>query len=138
MTALHWTFVVIGVFFALLGAASLVNRVRTLAGGRVVDGVVVGKKEGTRTLGRDHQFHAAWYPIIEFDHDGRKYRSTDSLGKATPLPVGTRVRVRYLPSDPESTAVVDSFLSIWMFPIGAIVMGIVIALFAAHAGGLVG
>ncbi|MFO1310963.1 MAG: DUF3592 domain-containing protein [Burkholderiales bacterium] len=138
MTGLHWTFVGMGVFFALLGLGQLVKRVRTLVGGRVTAGVVVGKKEGSHSLGSDHKVHVSWHPVFEFEHEGRKYRSADAVGVAKPPAVGTRVRVRYLPSDPEGTAVVDAFLAIWMFPIGALVLGLVIALVAARAGGLIG
>lgn len=47
----------------------------------------------------------ATVPIVEFDHQGQKYRARGPETFTSSIRIGDRVTVRYLLSDPESTEV---------------------------------
>ena len=50
------------------------------------------------------------------------------------MPHGSKVRVVYLPDDPEGTAEIGTGVRMWGFPVMAIVVGGLIALFGAAMG----
>lgn len=122
MTTLQYVFLGVGVLAVLSGIATLVMRIRTLVSGCVVDGTVVDEKVSTQMDSRGKTSRLST-PVFEFVHDGKTYRCQSSLGTTKVTPRGSRIRVRYLPSDPANTAEVDSLLAMWGFPVVALVFG---------------
>jgi hypothetical protein len=116
----------IGALAALGGLASLIQRIRTVVSGRIADGVVVDHKQTTNNAGR--RSTVVYHSIYEFKDGGKTYRCQSSLALPQMTPTGTKVRVRYLPSDPQSTAEVDSFLAMWGFPVAMLGFGVLLAL----------
>ena len=62
----------------------------------------------TSSSGGSTKFVTMYAPIVEFTHDGKKVKFTSSLGLREQIPTGSSVPVRYLPSDPETSAEIDS------------------------------
>ena len=122
MTGFQYAMLGIGALAALSGTLGLVMRIRAVVSGRVVPGVVVDEKLETGSFSRGELIKLS-HAIYEFEHDGRTYRCVSSFGKKGTTPKGTAVRVRYLPSDPQSTAEIDSPLAIWGFPVAALAFG---------------
>ncbi len=131
MTTLQYVFFGVGALAVLSGIAVLVLRIRTLVSGRAVDGVVVDEKVSTQVDSRGRSTRMST-PVFEFVHDGKTYQCQSSLGTTKVMPRGSRVRVRYLASDPQNTAEVDSLLAQWGFPVVAIAFGAVM-IFASVA-----
>ena len=140
MDGVDYLLIGVGCLALLCGVLIGIQRMRTLLNGVSAEGVVVGEKissGGARSHGRTVQLSHA---IVEFKHEGKTYRCESSFGKETRIPDGTKLRVRYLPSDPKSTAEIDSFVAMWGFPLIALVVGgifIAVALYDAgrHAAG---
>jgi hypothetical protein len=116
----------VGALAALGGLAVLIQRIRTRVSGLVADGVVVDHRQATNQAGRHHTI--VYHSICEFEHDGKTYRCQSSLGLPNATPIGTKVRVRYLASDPQSTAEVDSALAMWGFPVAMLGFGVLLVL----------
>lgn len=109
------------------GAAWLsVRRLTVAARGVSVTGQVVSHE----TREDDGSFY--YLPVVAFvDHRGTEHRFTSVAGGSlASLPVGAKVRVRYLSDDPR-TAYVVSFLHMWAAPVAMLVLGA-----AAIAGSL--
>jgi hypothetical protein len=115
----------VGSLAALCGVLMLVMRLRTLVSGRVADGVVVGEKLETHSGDEHSGLSKVSAAVYEFRHEGKTYRCTSSLATSRKMARGTRVRVRYLPSDPQSSAEIDSVGAMWGFPAIALVFGVV-------------
>ena len=126
MTSFQYLMLGIGALATLCGVLILVMRIRTLASGRIVDGVVVCEKIGSHIHSSDdHKITPMSHAVFEFQHDGKTFRCESSLGKGGAISEGTRVRVRYLPSDPQNSAEIDSVGAMWGFPVMALVVGAV-------------
>jgi len=123
----------VGGLALLCGALIAVMRVRTIYFGAKADGTIVGVAESSG--GRTHNRIVTMYaPIVEFRHDGKTHKFTSSMATREPIAKGEKVVVRYLPSDPDSSAEIGTNLRMWAFPIGALLFGgvfIGIALFAS-------
>ena len=129
MSGFQYLMLGVGVLAALGGLAVLIQRMRTLVSGRVAEGLVVDHKQTTNEAGRRHTI--VYHSICEFKDGGKTYRCQSSLALPTATPVGTEVRVRYLASDPQSTAEVDSALAMWGFPVAMLAFGVLLALVGA-------
>jgi hypothetical protein len=115
----------VGGLAALSGLLMLVMRLRTFLSGRVADGVVVGEKIETHSGGEDSRLSKVSAAVYEFQHEGKTYRCTSSFATSRKMAKGTHVRVRYLPSDPQSSAEIDSLPAMWGFPVIALVFGVI-------------
>lgn len=122
MTTLQYVFLGVGVLAVLSGIATLVVRIRTFVSGCAVDGTVVDEKVSTQIDSKARSSRMST-PIFEFVHDGKTYRCQSTLGTTKVMPRGSKVRVRYLPSDPANTAEIDSVLAMWGFPVVALLFG---------------
>ena len=128
MDGMHMLMLGIGGVAALYGLLTGVQRVRTVVSGLAADGVVVGNEEVSTHSSRGGRITPIFAPVVTFEHAGRKIRFRSSLGQDGKLSVGSRVRVRYLPADPESSAEIDAVANFWGFPVVALLSG------AAFAG----
>lgn len=133
MSTLQYVMTGIGALALLAGVLMLVTRIRTMVSGRKVEATVVDEKV---EISRDRQGREVRvsHPIFEFTHDGRKYRAQSTLGTQHVPKRGSRIVIRYLPSDPENTAERDTFLAFWGFPLAALLFGA--ALVFVGMGGL--
>lgn len=131
MTTLQYVFLGVGVLAALSGIATLVLRIRTFVSGCAVDGTVIDEKVSTQIDSKGKSSRLST-PVFEFVHDGKTYQCQSTLGTTKVMPRGSKVRVRYLPSDPANTAEIDSVLAMWGFPVVALVFG-GIMIFASQA-----
>lgn len=105
-----------------VGAGLLINAVwmlvqrlsaRGVASGRVVDHEVTTSS----SIETSSEATTLYRPVIEFTAGQRRYRFTAVGGDPEPRPKrGTRMRVRFLPDDPE-TAYVATFANMWVMPI---------------------
>jgi hypothetical protein len=126
VTGFQYLMLGIGALATLCGVLILIMRIRTVVSGRIVDGVVVGEKIGSHVhSSNDHKVTPMSHAVFEFQHEGKTFRCESSLGKAGRTSEGARVRVRYLPSDPQNTAEIDALGAMWGFPIMALVVGAV-------------
>ena len=126
-----------GLLSLLLGALIAIMRVRTIYFGKSADGVVVGQSESSS--GRTHGRIVTLYsPVVEFHHDGKKFKFTSSMAQREPIANGTKVVVRYLPADPQSSAEIGATLRMWGFPIAALFVGSIFIAVALYGGGYLG
>lgn len=129
MSGFQYLMLGIGALAALGGLAALIQRIRTRVSGRVADAVVVDHKQTTNHAGR--RATTVYHSIFEFKDEGRTYRCQSSLALPNAAAIGSKVRVRYLPSDPQATAEVDSVLAMWGFPVAMLAFGVLLALVGA-------
>jgi hypothetical protein len=123
----------VGGLALVLGALIAVMRVRTIYSGARAQGTVVGTAQTSGGLDKHNRKITFNAPIVEFTHAGRKVKFTSSMGVPEGSVEGTKVNVRYLPGDPESSAEIDTPMRMWGFPVMALVVGgifVGIALFA--------
>jgi Protein of unknown function (DUF3592) len=137
---MEWQFILIlcvGLLAMFMGVLIAIMRVRTVFFGASADGVVVSQSEssGGRTHGKIVTLYA---PIVEFQHAGKKIKFTSSMGQRESIANGTKVRVRYLPSDPASTAEIGSSMRMWGFPIAALFVGSIFVAIALYGSGYLG
>lgn len=125
MSTLQIVIVSIGGVAMLLGALIAVLRIRTILFGKTAQGRIVGQSESTSTTkhGGSTQFVTMYAPIVEFTHEGKKFKFTSSLGLREQVPTGSVVPVRYLPADPETSAEIASAARMWGFPVMALFAG---------------
>lgn len=123
MSTFQYIIVGAGALSLLTGVMLAITRVRTLLQGLAVDGVVIAQKTSTMMSGREGRTTTLARPVVEFRHDGKNYRFDSSLGQKTAPTAGARVRVRFLPADPQGTAEVDTPLAMWGFPVVALAFG---------------
>ena len=122
MSTFQYVILGAGVLSLLTGALLAITRLRTLLQGVAVEGTVVAQKTSTITNRNDRTTTLA-RPVVEFRHEGKAYRFDSSLGQKAVLPEGAKVPVRFLPSDPQGTAEVDTPMAMWGFPIAALAFG---------------
>lgn len=118
MNAIRIYFVVVGLL-SLAGAAYLLaRRIHVWGWGSTAAGVVVAHQV---RQSEDSVFHL---PVVSFmDDAGHEHRFTSVAGSTARRPqVGTRVTVRYLPSNPNQ-AYIDTFLHLWAAPLALVVLG---------------
>ena len=120
----------VGGLAVLAGALMARMRLRTVYSGQSAEGVVVGQSTSSGGIRRG-QTITMYAPIIQFPHGGKTIKFTSSMGTREPVANGTKVVVRYLAEDPESSAEIGSGMRMWGFPIGANLIG---ALFIGLAG----
>jgi hypothetical protein len=84
--------------------------------------VIVGQKVETH-MPTTSKMRSVSHAEFEFEHDGRTYRSRSSFGAPGGLLPGAAVRVRYLPSDPETSGELDTIMAMWFFPVAALAFG---------------
>ncbi len=122
MTTFQYVILGAGALSTLMGLMLAFTRVRTLAQGLAVEGRVVAQKTSTMT-DRNERTTTLARPVVEFRHEGKTYRFDSSLGQKTVLAEGSKVPVRFLPSDPQGTAEVDSPMAMWGLPVVALAFG---------------
>lgn len=134
MGGFHYFMIGVGSLAALCGILIGIQRIRTIVSGTSADGIVVGEKtsSGTRSHGKTVTLYHA---VVEFKHEGKTYRCESSFGQKTRIPDGTKLRVRYLPTDPKNTAEVDSFAAMWGFPLIALAVGAIFIAVALYDAG---
>ena len=136
MSTLQIVIVSIGGLAMVLGALIAILRIRTIFFGKSAQGRVVGQSESTSTSrsGGSTQFVKMYAPIVEFTHEGKKFKFTSTLGLRSQVPTGSPVTVRYLPADPGSTAEISSPGRMWGFPIMALFAGAVFVVLGLAMG----
>ncbi len=133
MSGMQMFLVGFGGLFFVGGVLMAIQRIRTVVSGASAQGTVVGQKTST-SMQKSGKSVTLYAPIVEFVHDGRKVKITSSLATTSAMPHGSKVRVVYLPDDPEGTAEIGTGVRMWGFPVMAIVVGGLIALFGAAMG----
>jgi len=115
----------VGILALVAGAMIAVMRLRTVYFGASAEGKVVGQSESTSTSssGGSSKFVTMYAPIVEFDHAGKKHKFTSSLGQRERMAEGSKVPVRFLPDDPDSSAEIATPGRMWGFPIAALAVG---------------
>ena len=137
MTGVQITLLVVGGLAVVAGALIARMRLRTLYSGQSAEGVVVGQSTSSGGIRRG-QAITMYAPIIEYHHAGKKHKFTSSMGTREPIANGTKVVVRYLPEDPDSTAEIGTGMRMWGFPIGALAVGGIFIAVAAYDAGWFG
>lgn len=122
MSTFQYVILGAGALSMLTGVMLAITRMRTLLQGVAVEGVVVGQKTSTMT-NRNERTTTLSRPVVEFRHEGKTYRFDSSLGQKAVLAEGAKVPVRFLPSDPQGTAEVDTPMAMWGFPVVALAFG---------------
>ncbi|MEO8487534.1 MAG: DUF3592 domain-containing protein [Betaproteobacteria bacterium] len=122
MSGMQIFLVSVGGVALVLGALIAVMRIRTIYFGSSAEGVVVG--QSTSSGGKVHgRIVTMFNPIVEFHHAGKKHKFTSSMGTREAIGNGTKVTVRYLPADPDSSAEIGTSMRMWGFPIGMLLFG---------------
>ena len=132
MSGVQILLLVVGGLALVLGALIAVMRVRTIYFGAKADGTIVGVSESSGGINKGRAI-TMYAPIVEYSAGGKKYKFTSSMATREPIAKGEKVVVRYLPSDPESSAEIGTGMRMWGFPIVALLVGgifVGIALFA--------
>ena len=124
MTGTQILLLVVGGLALVCGALIAVMRVRTIYFGAKADGTIVGVSESSGGIRRG-QVVTTYAPVVEYSAGGKKYKFTSSMATREPIAKGEKVVVRYLPSDPESSAEIGTAMRMWVFPIGALFVGAV-------------
>lgn len=122
MSTLQYVMTGVGALALLAGLGLLVTRIRTIVSGCKTDALVVDEKVEISRSKNGKEIRLS-HPIFEFTHEGKKYRCQSSLGAQNSPKRGSLIPVRYLPSDPASTAERDTFFAFWGFPLVALVFG---------------
>ena len=123
MTAFHYFMFGVGGLALLCGLLIGSMRVRTILWGRIVQGVIVGEKVETH-MATTNRMRSVSHAVFEFDHDGKTYRCQSTFGAPRGMQAGDVVRVRYLPSDPQSSGELDTIMAMWFFPVAATAFGV--------------
>ena len=122
MSGLQYVMAGVGALALLAGLLILVMRIRTIVSGCKVDAKVVDEKVEVSRSKSGKEVRLS-HPVFEFQHDGKTYRCQSTLGTSGGPKVGSTIKVRYLPSDPQSSAEVDTFLAFFGFPLLALAVG---------------
>ncbi|KLD70588.1 DUF3592 domain-containing protein [Xanthomonas pisi] len=112
-------FAAIGMICVVLAAWLGIRRLHVVWSGAMASGTVRGHET------RESDGAVFHLPAVSFtDAAGRTHRFTSAAcGWGRRLPVGTRVTVRYLPSNP-AMAYVAGFLSTWAAALALLVLGV--------------
>jgi hypothetical protein len=137
MGGFHYFMIGVGALAALVGILIAIQRIRTITRGTSTEGVVVDSKIGSAEGRRKSTTIPIYSAIVEFKHEGKTYRCESSYGKKERIPNGTKLRVRYLPSDPKNTAEVDSFMAMWGFSGAALLFAALMIGLAVYDAGRV-
>ena len=116
MSGMQMFLVGFGGLFFVGGVLMAIQRIRTVVSGASAQGTVVGQKTST-SMQKSGKSVTLYAPIVEFVHDGRKLKITSSLATTSAMPHGSKVRVVYLPDDPEGTAEIGTGVRMWGFPV---------------------
>jgi hypothetical protein len=122
----------VGGLALLCGVLIAVLRIRTIYFGKRVEGTIVGVSESSGGVRRG-QAITMYAPIVEYRYEGKTYKFTSSLATREPVAKGEKVPVMFLPSDPATSNEIGTHMRMWVFPIGALLVGgifVAIALFA--------
>ena len=123
MSGLQWLMAGVGALALLCGLLMFIMRIRTLVSGCKVDARVVDEKVEISRSKSGKEVRVST-PVFEFTHDGKTYRCQSTVGSSgKSYPRGSTVKVRYLPSDPQSSAEIDTFMAFFGFPLIALVVG---------------
>lgn len=139
-----WQFMLllgVGALSLVMGALMAVMRIRTIYFGAKAEGTVVGNSESTSSSSRSGgsmRVTTLYSPIVEFQHAGKKHKFTSSMGTQAKIEAGTKVIVRYLPDQPETSAEIGTGMRMWGFPIVALVVGSIFILVALYGAGYLG
>lgn len=138
-----WQFMLllgVGALSLVMGALMAVMRIRTIYFGAKAEGTVVGNSESTSSSrsGGSTKFTTLYAPIVEFQHAGKKHKFTSSLGTQAKIETGTKVIVRYLPDQPETSAEIGTGMRMWGFPIVALAVGAIFIAVALYGAGYLG
>ncbi len=119
-----WFFIVVGTIAVLFAIGWGVRSFRFQAGANRTTGTVVELREK-----RDSDNEIIWYPVVEYEVDGKKYRIEGGVGSIPSwLPrVGDKVEVLYKADQP-ADGHLNTFLDRWAIPLLA---GRVGSIFAA-------
>ena len=123
MSGMQMLIVGIGCLALLAGVLIAVMRLRSVVSGATAEGLIVDAAQssgGVDDRGRKVTYVA---PVVEFRHGGRTYRFTSSMGVRDAEIARAKVRVRFLPSDPQSSAEIDTPMRMWGFPVLALLFG---------------
>ena len=123
MTGMQMLIVGIGCLALLAGVLIAVMRLRSVVSGATAEGTIVDAAQssgGVDDRGRQVTYVAH---LVEFRHGGTTYRFTSSLGVRDAAIARTKVRVRFLPGDPQSSAEIDTPMRMWGFPVPAVLSG---------------
>jgi hypothetical protein len=122
----------VGGLALLCGVLIAIMRFRTIYFGAQAEGTIVGVSESSGGIRRG-QVVTMYAPIVEYSAGGKKHKFTSSMATREPISKGEKVIVRYLPSDPASSAEIGTGMRMWGFPIAALLVGgifVGLALFA--------
>jgi hypothetical protein len=122
VTGVQILLLVVGGLALVCGALIAVMRFRTIYFGAKADGTIVGVSETSGGIHRNRPV-TMYAPIVEYSADGKKYKFTSSMATREPIAKGEKVVVRYLPSDPVSSAEIGTGMRMWGFPIAALFVG---------------
>lgn len=125
-----------GVLGIVMGALAAIMRLRVAFSGAKAEGKVVGHKESTSAPisgSGGGRWTKTYAPIVEFEHDGKRYRFTSSMGTETKLEQGSKVTVRFLPAAPETSAEIGTGMRMWGYPIAMLAAGALFVGFALYA-----
>jgi hypothetical protein len=137
VTGVQMLLLSVGGLAVVAGALIARMRLRTIYSGQSAEGVVVGQSTSSGGI-RNGRAITMYAPIVEFHHAGKKHKFTSSLGTTDAVATGSKVVVRYLPEDPDSTAEIGTSMRMWVFPIGALAIGAVFIALAAYDAGWFG
>jgi len=134
MSGVDYLLIGVGALAALIGILIGIQRIRMRVSGASAEGIVVGEKIGSSIRSHGKAIPMS-HAIVEFKHEGKTYRCESSFGQKTRIPDGTKLRVRYLQSDPKNTAEVDSILGMWGLPLAALAVGAIFIAVALYDAG---
>jgi hypothetical protein len=99
--------------FCLWGAYSAVISWKLQTSGEITNGTVTRLEESKTREG----YCCVYSPVVEFQVDGQTYSfENDSASSSPDYQIGSEVKVRYDPADP-NTAQINTFSNRWLFPI---------------------
>ena len=108
---LGWAFLGGGLLFVALGFGMSLSSLRFLFGSATAQGTIVQVKDDPyQRNGR------AWYPVVEYQVDGRTYTYTGVGSESSSYSVGQKVPIVYRPEHPDS-ARIHSFADLWLIPV---------------------
>jgi hypothetical protein len=109
---LGWVSVTWGILFMLLGAGLSLSSFSYSFGGLATQGMVVKLTEDPMAHGNQR----SWYPLVEYQVDGRAY-TYKGVGSNPPrYTVGQKVPILYKPGRHDA-ARINSFFDLWLIPL---------------------
>ena len=133
MTGLQMTILGVGCLALLAGALIAVMRMHSIMSGMRVEGLIVDAAQSSGGVDKHGRKVTMVAPVVEFRHDGKTYRFTSSMGIRDAEIARAKVPVRFLASDPQSSAEIDTPMRMWGFPVMALFVGSVFVALALLA-----